>query len=36
MLAAFDPNHPLLVAVSRVRDLAFNTYDSDEEGEEEG
>jgi hypothetical protein len=26
MLAAFDPNHPLLVAVSGVRDLGFNTY----------
>jgi importin-5 len=36
MLAAFDPNHPLLVAVSGVRDLGFNTYDSDEEGEEDG
>ncbi|KAF4620286.1 hypothetical protein D9613_001263 [Agrocybe pediades] len=31
MLMAFDPNHPLLVAVASVRDLGFNTYDSDEE-----
>lgn len=36
MLAAFDVNHPLLVAVSGVRDLGFNTWDSDEEGDEEG
>ncbi|PPQ86212.1 hypothetical protein CVT25_006892 [Psilocybe cyanescens] len=35
MLMCFDPNHPLLVAVSGVRDLGFNTYDSDEEGDEE-
>ena len=35
MLATFDPNHPLLVAVSGVRDLGFNTYDSDEDGEDE-
>jgi len=34
MLMAFDPNHPLLVAVSSVRDLGFNTYDSDEEEED--
>ncbi|KAF9521782.1 armadillo-type protein [Crepidotus variabilis] len=31
MLVTFDPNHTLLVAVSSVRDLGFNTYDSDEE-----
>ncbi|KAF8880336.1 hypothetical protein CPB84DRAFT_1792588 [Gymnopilus junonius] len=36
MVAEFDTNHPLLVAVSGVRDLGFNTYDSDEEGDEEG
>jgi hypothetical protein len=36
MLATFDPNHPLLIAVSGVRDLGFNTYDPDEEGEEDG
>lgn len=36
MLATFDPNHPLLVAVSGVRDLGFNTFDADEEGEEDG
>src|SRR5260370_39614134 len=29
-LVMFDSNHPLLVAVSGVRDLGFNTYDSDE------
>lgn len=34
MLAAFDPNHPLFVAVSGVQGLGFNTYDRDEEGEE--
>ena len=31
MLSTFDVNHPLLVAVASVRDLGFNTYDSDEE-----
>ena len=31
MLAVLDPNHPLLVAVSSVRDLGFNSWDSDEE-----
>ncbi|KAF7325964.1 hypothetical protein MKEN_00447300 [Mycena kentingensis (nom. inval.)] len=36
MLAAFDGNHPLLVAVSSVRDLGFNQYDEDEDGDEEG
>ncbi|KAH9485912.1 Importin subunit beta-3 [Psilocybe cubensis] len=35
MLMCFDPNHPLLVAVAGMRDLGFNTYDSDEDGEEE-
>lgn len=30
-LAGFDPNHPLLVAVAGVRDLGFNTYDSDDD-----
>jgi hypothetical protein len=34
-LVMFDSNHPLLVAVSGVRDLGFNTYDSDEELDEE-
>jgi len=33
MLTTFDVNHPLLVAVASVRDLGFNTYDSDEEGD---
>jgi len=32
MLAAFDPAHPLLVAVSSVKDLGISQYeDSDEE-----
>ncbi|KAF5376326.1 hypothetical protein D9615_008446 [Tricholomella constricta] len=34
MLMSLDPNHPLLVAVSSVKDLGFNTWDSDEEEEE--
>ncbi|PPR07809.1 hypothetical protein CVT24_002881 [Panaeolus cyanescens] len=33
MLSLFDSNHPLLVAVGSVRDLGFNTYDSEEEDE---
>ena len=32
MLSSFDINHPLLVAAS-VRDLGFNTYYGDEEGD---
>ncbi|KAJ7061031.1 armadillo-type protein [Mycena amicta] len=36
MLSAFDANHPLLVAVSSVKDLGFNQYESDEDGDEEG
>ncbi|KAJ7778194.1 armadillo-type protein [Mycena metata] len=35
MLTVFDANHPLLVAASSVKDLGFNRYDSDEEGNEE-
>ena len=35
MLTMFDVNHPLLVAVAGVRDLGFNTYDSDEDGDED-
>jgi importin-5 len=31
MLTTFDVNHQLLVAVASVRDLGFNTHDSDEE-----
>lgn len=31
MLNAFDPNHSLLVAVSSVKDLGFNSWDSDED-----
>lgn len=34
MLGMFERDHPLLVAVSSVRDLGFNTYDSDEEEED--
>jgi hypothetical protein len=33
MLSTFDINHPLLVAVASVRDLGFNMYVSDEEGD---
>ncbi|KAJ6487827.1 armadillo-type protein [Mycena sanguinolenta] len=35
MLTGFDANHPLLVAVSSVKDLGFNQYDSDEDGNDE-
>lgn len=31
MLFCFDPNHPLLVAVSSVRELGFNQWDSEDE-----
>ena len=33
MLTTFDVNHLLLVAVTSVRDLGFNMYDSNEEGD---
>ncbi|KAG6865210.1 hypothetical protein C0991_004411 [Blastosporella zonata] len=33
MLAVMDPAHPLLVAVSGVRDLGFNTWESEEDEE---
>ncbi|KAF8637449.1 hypothetical protein AX17_002814 [Amanita inopinata Kibby_2008] len=36
LLAMFDPNHPLLVAVSSVRDLGVSDWDSDDDGDEEG
>ncbi|KAF4565293.1 hypothetical protein EYR36_001863 [Pleurotus pulmonarius] len=36
MLQCFDQTHPLLVAVTSVRELGFNTWDSEDEGEEEG
>ena len=38
MLQAFEPNHPLLVAVSSVRDLGLHlgSWDSNEEGGNEG
>jgi len=35
MLAVFETNHPLLVAVSSVKELGFNQYDSDEDGNDE-
>jgi hypothetical protein len=31
MLQMFDPNHPLLIAVSSVRELGFNQWDSEDE-----
>ena len=31
MLTALDPNHPLLVAVSSVKDLGFNSWRGDGE-----
>jgi importin-5 len=35
MLQYFDPNHPLLIAISGVRELGFNQWDDDDgEGEE--
>jgi hypothetical protein len=34
MLTTFNVNHQLLVAVASVRDLGFNTHDSDEEGDD--
>jgi hypothetical protein len=34
MLMAFDSNHPLLVAVSSVKDLGFYSWDSDEDDQE--
>lgn len=36
LLAMFDSNHPLLVAVSSVRDLGLNSWDSEDGGDEEG
>ncbi|KAL0960293.1 hypothetical protein HGRIS_011920 [Hohenbuehelia grisea] len=36
MLQLFDANHPLPIAVSSVRDLGFNSWDSEDEGDEEG
>ncbi|KAG6909546.1 hypothetical protein DXG01_016939 [Tephrocybe rancida] len=33
MLVVLDPAHPLLVAVSGVKDLGFNTWESEEEEE---
>ncbi|KAJ7247863.1 armadillo-type protein [Mycena haematopus] len=35
MLSVFEANHPLLVAVSSVKELGFNQYDSDEDGNDE-
>lgn len=36
MLQVFDPNHPLLIAISSVRELGFNQWDSEDEGDSEG
>ena len=36
LLAVFDSNHPLLVAVSGVRDLGLNSWDTEDDGDEEG
>ncbi|TFK20034.1 ARM repeat-containing protein [Coprinopsis marcescibilis] len=36
MLKMFDRGHPLLIAVSSVKDLGFNTWESDEDGGEIG
>jgi hypothetical protein len=30
----FDPNHPPLVAVSGVRDLGLNSWDTEDDGDE--
>lgn len=35
MLTCFDPNHTLLIAVSSVRELGFNQWDSEDEGDDE-
>jgi hypothetical protein len=36
MLQYLDVNHPLLIAISSVRELGFNQWDDDEEGDGEG
>lgn len=36
MLMCFDQNHPLLVAVASVRELAVGRWESDDEGDSEG
>jgi hypothetical protein len=36
LLAMFDPNHRLLVAVSSVRDLGLNSWESEDDGDDEG
>jgi len=36
MLQAFDANHPLLIAISSVRELGLNQWDSEDEGDSEG
>jgi hypothetical protein len=36
MLTCFDPNHPLLVAVASVRELAVGRWESDDEAGSEG
>ncbi|KAF8630549.1 hypothetical protein AX15_002851 [Amanita polypyramis BW_CC] len=35
LLSMFDANHPLLVAVSSVRDLGLNSWDTEDEGDKE-
>jgi len=35
-LQYLDPNHPLLVAVSSVKQLGLNRYDSEDDGDDEG
>jgi len=35
-LMCFDASHPLLVAVSSVKELGFNRWDSDDEGDDDG
>lgn len=34
MLSTLDANHPLLIAVASVKELGFNTWDSDDDDEE--
>jgi hypothetical protein len=36
LLMCFDASHPLLVAVSSVKELGFNRWDSDDEGDDDG
>ncbi|KAH7909589.1 ARM repeat-containing protein [Hygrophoropsis aurantiaca] len=36
LLKMLDPQHPLLIAVSSVRELGINQYDSEDEGDSDG